>query len=148
MRISAKARYGLAAMAHLAQSYDAAVPVTIISIAEKLGISKIYLEQVFSLLKRAALVVSIKGAQGGYQLAAPPTEITIYAILAATELSFAEETDKTVAKTAPALEVALQSCVFGRIDQTLRETCSQIKLADLTAETERHLKKDAYMYFI
>ena len=62
MSISAKGRYGLAAMTHLAQCYQADMPITIISIAEKMGISKIYLEQVFSLLKRAGLVNSINGA--------------------------------------------------------------------------------------
>ena len=85
MRISAKGRYGLAAMTHLAQCYQADMPITIISIAEKMGISKIYLEQVFSLLKRAGLVNSIKGAQGGYQLARAPEDITVGDIIDATE---------------------------------------------------------------
>ena len=53
MKISAKGRYGLAAMTYLARNYASGSPVTIVSISEKLGISKIYLEQVFSLLKRA-----------------------------------------------------------------------------------------------
>ena len=60
MKISAKGRYGLAAMTYLARNYASGSPVTIVSISEKLGISKIYLEQVFSLLKRARLVNSIK----------------------------------------------------------------------------------------
>ena len=47
MKISAKGRYGLAAMAYLARNFESGTPVTIISISEKLGISKIYLEQVF-----------------------------------------------------------------------------------------------------
>ena len=47
MKISAKGRYGLAAMTYLARNYEAGTPITIISISEKLGISKIYLEQVF-----------------------------------------------------------------------------------------------------
>ena len=55
MKISAKGRYGLAAMIVLARSYESSSPVTIISISEHLGISKIYLEQVFSLLKRSFL---------------------------------------------------------------------------------------------
>ena len=58
MRISSKCRYGMAAMISIALSDVECV--TIISISEKLGISKIYLEQVFSLLKRAGLVNSIK----------------------------------------------------------------------------------------
>ena len=49
MKISAKGRYGLAAMTYLARNFASGSPITIISISEKLGISKIYLEQVFSL---------------------------------------------------------------------------------------------------
>ena len=44
MKISAKGRYGLVAMAHLAQNFNTGTPITIISISNKLGISKIYLE--------------------------------------------------------------------------------------------------------
>lgn len=91
MKISAKGRYGLAAMTYLARNYEAGTPITIISISEKLGISKIYLEQVFSLLKRARLVNSIKGSQGGYQLAHAPREITAYDVLASIELSLMEK---------------------------------------------------------
>ena len=40
MKISAKGRYGLAAMTYLALNYASGAPVTIISISEKLGISK------------------------------------------------------------------------------------------------------------
>ena len=47
MKISSKGRYGLAAMISLSNSYENNEYITIISIAEKLGISKIYLEQVF-----------------------------------------------------------------------------------------------------
>ena len=86
MKISAKGRYGLAAMTYLARNYASGSPVTIVSISEKLGISKIYLEQVFSLLKRARLVNSIKGSQGGYQLSRAPREITPYDILSSIEL--------------------------------------------------------------
>ena len=90
MKISAKGRYGLAAMTYLARNYASGSPVTIVSISEKLGISKIYLEQVFSLLKRARLVNSIKGSQGGYQLSRAPREITPYDILSSIELSLME----------------------------------------------------------
>lgn len=62
MKISSKGRYGLAAMICIAQNCKNNECITIIKISEILGISKIYLEQVFSLLKRAGLVNSIKGA--------------------------------------------------------------------------------------
>ena len=56
-----------------------------------LAVSKIYLEQVFSLLKRDGLANSIKGAQGGYQLSRPAEEISVYDILSVAELSMFEK---------------------------------------------------------
>jgi DNA-binding IscR family transcriptional regulator len=49
MRISTKGRYALAAMTHMAAQYDSGENLTVISIAERLGTSKIYLEQIFLL---------------------------------------------------------------------------------------------------
>ena len=85
MRISAKGRYALAAMVHMAQGHANGECTTLISISEKLGISKIYLEQVFSLLKRGDIVTSVKGAQGGYMLTRSPGEISAYQVLSAVE---------------------------------------------------------------
>jgi len=65
VRISAKTRYGIAALIHLAQNSTEDRLVPILSISEALGISKIYLEQVFSLLKRGDIVVSVKGPRVG-----------------------------------------------------------------------------------
>ena len=87
MRISAKGRYALAAAISMAQQHGTGEYITVISISEKLGISKIYLEQVFSLLKRAGLVTSVKGAQGGYQLSRMPGQITALDLLMAVETS-------------------------------------------------------------
>ena len=80
MRISAKGRYALAAMIHLGR-YKEGECIPLIQIAETMDISKIYLEQVFSLLKRAGLVSSIKGSQGGYQLTRYSKDISIYDIM-------------------------------------------------------------------
>lgn len=148
MKISAKGRYGLAAMTYIAQHHEAGNPITIISIAEKLGISKIYLEQVFSLLKRAGLVNSIKGAQGGYQLVLQPKDITVYAVLTAIELALVETTEHTVAEKAPSLDKALQLAVFDVIDATLKETLEKITLQDVMNETEKQKSADNFMYFI
>ncbi|HPF87499.1 MAG TPA: Rrf2 family transcriptional regulator, partial [Candidatus Limiplasma sp.] len=80
MRISARGRYALAATASMAARYATGENITVASLAERLGISKIYLEQVFSLLKKADIVASHKGAQGGYRLsrgrAVPPLLFT------------------------------------------------------------------------
>ena len=148
MKISAKGRYGLAAMSYIAQNYRTGSPITIISIAEKLGISKIYLEQVFSLLKRAGLVTSIKGAQGGYQLVQAPAAITVYDILGAIELALVEKAEDTVKEQAPALDKALQQAVFEVIDSTLQEKLQAISLQDILNETEKQKSAGDFMYFI
>ena len=148
MKFSAKGRYGLAAMSYIAQNYRTGSPITIISIAEKLGISKIYLEQVFSLLKRSGLVTSIKGAQGGYQLVQAPATITVYDILSAIELALVEKAEDTVKEQAPALDKALQQAVFEVIDSTLREKLQAISLQDILNEAEKQKSAGDFMYFI
>lgn len=148
MRISAKGRYGLAAMAHLALNYSAGSPITIIKISEKMSISKIYLEQVFALLKRGGLVISLKGSQGGYQLARAPQDITAYDILAAIETSMMEPADKTVADTQPRLENAMQELVFEKLDEAIKASLAEVTLDDMIQHIESQTSPDQLMYFI
>lgn len=134
-------------MVHLALHYNSGSPITIISISEKMGISKIYLEQVFALLKRGGLVLSLKGSQGGYQLAREPKLITAYDILSAIETSMMERADKTVAETQPQLESAMQEMVFAKLDKALKETLANVNLADIMQNIETQASEQL-MYFI
>jgi Rrf2 family cysteine metabolism transcriptional repressor len=148
MRISSKGRYGLAAMVSMAQYYTSDECITIISISERLGISKIYLEQVFSLLKRAGLVLAAKGAQGGYKLAKPPQAINSYEILKALEQSLFEKTDESVAKQAPEIEQAMQKLVFADIDSAVAAALEKITLFDLVNEAEKQKQSSGFMFYI
>ena len=147
MKISAKGRYGLAAMTYLARNFASGAPITIISISEKLGISKIYLEQAFSLLKRAQLVNSIKGSQGGYQLAREPREISAYDILSSIELSLMEKVSPAAEKM-PALDRALAAKVFTPLDDQIKDTLSSVSLDDILTAIEAEKDTDSLMYFI
>jgi Rrf2 family transcriptional regulator, cysteine metabolism repressor len=80
MKLSTKGRYGVKAMVDLAINYGDE-PVSIKSISERQNVSEYYLEQLFSLLRKANLVKSIRGAQGGYVLSRPPEEITVSDIM-------------------------------------------------------------------
>ena len=148
MRISAKGRYALAAMIRMAEKYNSGEYITVISISENLGISKIYLEQVFSLLKRGDIVRSIKGAQGGYQLTRMPGQITVLDVLSAVELSLFEPTEETVQEKAPDIEAAMRYSVFDVLDSAIRDTLDRITLYDLVVEAEKHKKGQGYMYYI
>ena len=148
MRISAKGRYALAAVISMAECYDNGEYITVISISEKLGISKIYLEQVFSLLKRGGIVISVKGAQGGYQLARMPRQITVLDVLQAVELSLFEPTEDTVPVKAPEIEDAIKDTVFNALDSAVKSTLEIITLDDLVNKVEENKKNQGLMYFI
>ncbi|MBR5872755.1 MAG: Rrf2 family transcriptional regulator [Oscillospiraceae bacterium] len=84
MMISTKGRYGLRLMLDLATE-GSKRPVPVKEIAKRQNISEKYLEQIISPLSKAGLVKSIRGAQGGYVLTRPATEITAGDILRAAE---------------------------------------------------------------
>ncbi len=148
MRISAKGRYALAATVSMAESHGNGEYTTVIRISEKLGISKIYLEQVFSLLKRGGIVHSVKGAQGGYQLARAPGQISVLDVLAAVELSLFEPAEETVSDKAPDIEAAMKLAAFDVLDGAVKRALGQITLSDLAAEAEKHKSEDGYMFYI
>lgn len=148
MKISAKGRYALAAVTYMAQQHDHGENITVTSIAEELGISKIYLEQVFSLLKKAEIVLSAKGAQGGYQLTRMPEQITVLDVLMAVEIALFEPTQETVPEKAPEIEKALRLSAFDVLDECVRKTLSKITVAHLVEEAEKHKRDQAPMYYI
>ncbi len=80
MRLSTKCRYGLRAMIDLAL-FSGRSHVALRDIADRQEISLKYLEQDFSILKRSGLIRSVKGAQGGYLLARPASEIRVGEII-------------------------------------------------------------------
>lgn len=148
MRLSTKGRYALAAAVSLAQSHGTGDTVTAVSISETLGISKIYLEQVFSLLKRAGLVVSFKGAQGGYLLARAPDQITVFELLSSVETALFDPTEDTVPDKAPELDAAMREIVFGRLDAAVKGVLDGITLEELVSETQRRSTENTQMYYI
>ncbi|NLL73804.1 MAG: Rrf2 family transcriptional regulator [Clostridiales bacterium] len=144
MKISTKGRYGLRAMVDLAlYSQKEQVPLT--SIAQRQDISKSYLEQVFSTLRRAGLVKSTKGAQGGYMLALDPEEITVGMILRALEgdLSVVPMEDDAITNR---IESYIHDNIWDKIDVKVFSFIDGISLKDIMDD---YLKKDpAPMYYI
>lgn len=84
MKLSTKGRYGLMAMYNLKENIGKG-PRSLKDIAKDENLSESYLEQLFSLLKKAGLVKSTRGAGGGYVLAKDPKDIPIGEIINALE---------------------------------------------------------------
>ncbi len=85
MKLSTKTRYGLRAMIDLAKGYGTGKPISISEVAREQSLSESYLEQLFAKLRRAGLVSSVRGAQGGYLLGRDPSEIFADQIIEALE---------------------------------------------------------------
>jgi Rrf2 family protein len=77
---SKKVKYGLAALFELAKNYNMGF-IQIKDIASTQKIPQNYLEQLLSILKRAGLVESMRGSQGGYKLNKPADQIKIIDII-------------------------------------------------------------------
>jgi Rrf2 family protein len=81
---SSKAEYGVRLMVELGrQTPDQPTSLKAIAEAERLPLA--YLEQVVARLKKAGLVMSARGAHGGYWLARPAAEITMDEVVQALE---------------------------------------------------------------
>ena len=146
MRISSKGRYAIAALIEMALD-GTGEPITLASLARRLDVSKVYLEQVFSLLKRAELVLSIKGAQGGYLLKDTPEQITLYAILSPIELHLSERTEKATEGMPSEMGDTIHQLVFERLDDAILQTLTSVTLADLAADVTRR-RDGGNMYYI
>jgi Rrf2 family transcriptional regulator, cysteine metabolism repressor len=87
MRVSAKAEYACIAMLELAANYAERQPVRVKAIADAHGIPQRFLVQILLQLKAAGLVMSLRGAAGGYQLARAPHKIALAEVINAIERS-------------------------------------------------------------
>ena len=86
MKLTAKGRYAVTAAAALATKGEGAC-ASLPAIATETGISLSFLEQLFARLRKAGLVESARGPNGGYSLAKAPQDITVDAVIAAVDES-------------------------------------------------------------
>ena len=82
MKLTTKGRYAVMALADLAR-FDNGSPISLRDISLRQGISLLYLEQIFSKLKKDNIVKSIRGVNGGYILTKNPHEIKLSNIFSA-----------------------------------------------------------------
>src|SRR5438105_10764560 len=84
MIFSSKAEYGVRLMVELGRQTPEH-PTSLKAIADAEGLPLAYLEQVVARLRKAGLVMSARGAHGGYWLSRPATEITMDKVVQALE---------------------------------------------------------------
>lgn len=148
MKLSTKGRYGLRAMVDLAV-YSNEEHVALSQVAEREGLSVQYLEQVFSTLRKAGLIKSIKGAGGGYTLAQDPSKITAGSILRAMEgdLSIAGNVSDDVADLT-AVEKCLRQSLWDQIDKSIVAIVDAVTLEELADEAKKISAENVLMFCI
>ena len=65
MKLTSKGRYAVMALADIAK-FNKNIPVSLRDISLRQSISLLYLEQIFSKLKKHNIVQSVRGVNGGY----------------------------------------------------------------------------------
>lgn len=138
MKLSTKGRYGLRALVDLA-FYSENETVSLSSIAERQSISISYLEQLIAKLKKAGLVHSIRGSQGGYILAKPANEISIGTVLRALEgnLSPVDCVELTGESECSGSSYCVTKFVWQRISDSISEAVDSIMLNELVEDYKR-----------
>jgi Rrf2 family iron-sulfur cluster assembly transcriptional regulator len=84
MKLNSKSRYAVMALADIA-SFNKQNPISLRDISLRQNISLVYLEQIFSKLKKSNIVKSIRGANGGYVLTRDPEQIKLSNIFSAVD---------------------------------------------------------------
>lgn len=150
MKLSTRGEYGLRAMYDLALRQGQG-PIPLKDIAERQEISGHYLEQLIAGLRKAGLVKSVRGAQGGYLLGRPPEEITVGDIVRVLEGPIGPT--ECVTEEEPAFCGRAETCiarrVWARVRDSIVEVMDSITLGDMCAEGEKMAReKNGDMYYI
>ena len=149
MNLSKKSRYGITALIDLAV-YARNQCVQLSSIAERNKISVKYLEQIFSGLRRAGLVKSIKGPQGGYLLAKSPESITVADVIYALDGSYLLEDERSVVSGADekGISTAIQKLLIEQMNDQTDKLLKQLTLKTLVDSSLEYSQSGQEMYYI
>jgi Rrf2 family iron-sulfur cluster assembly transcriptional regulator len=88
MFLTTKGRYTIMAILDMHEEAKQTKIVSIKNMSERQGLSVYYLEQLFSMLKKAGIVKSTKGPGGGYEFAKPTSQIKLREVLEAVGENF------------------------------------------------------------
>ncbi|WP_244833057.1 Rrf2 family transcriptional regulator [Clostridium sp. BJN0001] len=141
MKLSTKGRYGVRAMVDLASNYGT-TPVSIKTISERENLSEYYLEQLFSPLRRANLIRSIRGAQGGYILCRKPNEITVGDIITVLEGPI-EIADCIDGLSCDNVDTCATKKVWEKVKKSIDDVLNSITLKDIIDDYKKASEKNS-----
>jgi Rrf2 family transcriptional regulator, cysteine metabolism repressor len=134
MKISTKGEYGLRAMIELARHYGQGY-LQSADIAEARNIPENYLYQLLITLRKAGLIQSRRGPQGGHMLARTPDHITLSEVITALEGPIAPTvcTQEGVVIDCPFQDTCAMREVWEQVTEATRRILTDTSVADLVA---------------
>ena len=132
MKISTRGRYALKMMVEFAINLDS--PTKINQVSKSYGISEKYLEQIVSILSKAKLVMSIRGAQGGYLLVKPVKDYTVGEILRLTEGSLSPVDCLDGHGLCEHSDFCVTQNLFKKVEDAINNVVDNISLQDLVED--------------
>lgn len=137
MKLSTRGRYGLRALIDLAVNQGDGT-VSAQNIAKRQGISEGYLEQLIRIMKNGGLVISVRGAGGGYRLARPAEKISVGDILRCLEGSLdAVECPALEGNDCSTADACVTKFVWKRINDAIANAVDSILLSELAKEEKK-----------
>lgn len=140
MKLSNKGRYAVRALFDIA-FYNDGKPTQVKDIAERQGIPPRFLEQIFQDLKRAGIVGSKRGPQGGYSLARKPADIRLGDVVRVLEgpIVLGERGDAAARRRASEASVdarRVTEAVFRDLSARVEACFDAVTIADICARAE------------
>jgi Rrf2 family protein len=133
MRISAKADYAVRALAELAAAEgDKPVKAERVATAQQIPLN--FLENILGELRHAGIVRSHRGAEGGFRLAKPPSEITVADVIRAVEGPLASVRGAPPEEASYAGAASSLPLVWIAVRVNLRRVVEQVTIADIAAD--------------
>jgi Rrf2 family protein len=145
MRISSKSEYGLRALFDLAQRYGEG-PIQSRDIHERQGIDENYLNQILILLRKAGLIDSLRGPQGGHRLSREPSKITILDALVALEGPLMPPDSGAESAAINVIDREIIRGVWQNMREVLQAHLGSVTLEDLCQR--KRLREGEVMYYI
>ena len=132
MRISTKGTYALEIIVDLAMHSSEEHLERLKNIAARRGLSEKYLERIVKAMKNENLILSTRGAMGGYRLARRPEDITVLDVLRSVEGELAPVTKET--NCGIACEDCLTRGVWADMWREILGVTENVSVADITKE--------------
>ena len=139
MKVSSRGEYGVRAMVALARHYGDG-PMSIAAVARDSSVPSAYLEQLIGPLRRAGLVESKRGAQGGYQLTRSPDLVRVgevYRVMEGPVAPMDCVSEDPADQTCPLIDGCETRPVWLAVRDSIAATLDSMTLADLVKQSKR-----------